>query len=240
MSDRAKWRLYLSENDELLVSPDGFQYNLSFLGEGASTIAYKAKVGGGEWMVFAVTHKKNDVIKDILVDLTPYRSPYLPEVAYEGIVRPIDSFMVFPHSDDMKLYSMPLYKPLKGKKADKARKEARILNDCLMDANQYIDILSGTDNNEPDLWIGCGVEQMEFVLSCIDHVSETGEKRYKYRKIIPKGLVTALDMLIDKAYEYDIRDKLYFEFNDENLAMTANGQLILLDVIFNPCEDDEE
>jgi hypothetical protein len=183
------------------------------------------KIGEGMFAVAYVTRFKNNKTPTVLVAVNNEghridwskqalwelyndgeRNPYLPAVKQLG------------HTDTDTIYEMPLYKvPLK-KTDGKPWDQYKALYSCWDTASRKM----VADGKKAMMTKGYGLRQMNEIIACAEGLS---------RKLIPRTLVKALEMLRDAMKDYG--DDYAFEFAPKNLGTNNKGQLILLDATFS-------
>lgn len=199
------------------------------IGKGAFSRAFLTNTGTPS--VYLITQEETkypDHSKRMLSDLMEdgETSPYLPEVTAVGCLVSGEC-----------VYRMPFYRvPLRKGDSAIAWSEYRLLKSCLDEVGKT---LFAPGAMRPLYGDYSGEFTRSHVIDCVKRaIDSIGEdKSIEYWDSIDQvlrltELARALTLLSDKANEYG-SNEYTFEFAPRNLGTTDDGQLILLDTIFN-------
>lgn len=186
-----------------LVSPDGV-IPLEKIGQGMFAAVYRETMG--KQRVFSIV---DEGVFDKEIAAMVYegdsRNPHLPRVERFGML-----------TDGRTVFTMPFYTaPYRVANANPASRAAfTALRKCIGSIYPKIDARTGRSAER-------GYEVAARKLACIE---EAGAK-------IPPKLVDAIRGLHEMSMNYD--DQYDFEFSPRNVATDDQGNLVLLDVLFN-------
>ena len=198
----------------ILTLDDGKQIDLKQIGKGAFSKAYVTKKGKPEVYLITQEEDAGDFSKRILSDINERtRSNYLPRVFDVGCL-----------NDGSCVYRMPLYNaPLRKSDSPKAWKQAKALQKCLKEANEYVERKLRREYGYNWWRQGRYAQRGSWTRNAVLECARKNK--------LPKGLIRALELLSDGTLDYV--ESYTFEFPARNLATTESGHLVLLDVIFD-------
>lgn len=194
---------FLRTRPLVLVSPDGV-IPLEKIDKGMFATVYRETMG--KQRVFSIVDEGiHDKEIAAMVHEGDPRNPHLPRVERFGML-----------TDDRSIFTMPFYTaPYRVANANPASRAAfTALRKCIGSIYPEIDARTGRLAER-------GYEIAARKLACIE---EAGAK-------IPPKLVDAVRELHEMSANYD--DQYDFEFSPRNVATDDQGNLVLLDVLFN-------
>tara|TARA_R110002060_G_scaffold5588_1_gene8677 strand:- start:1734 stop:2390 length:657 start_codon:yes stop_codon:yes gene_type:complete len=199
----------MRHNPPTLFFDDGTSITMQRkLGKGAFATVYLGPDGKAYAVVDESSHG-TDYSKQILASIRrEYKSRYLPAIEFLGHTE---------EEDYRSVYKMPVYvAPLRKKDHPKAYAQAKVLRDCLEEAHRNLSRRLKWNQRMTHY----GHQLMDETVECA-----------KKNKLVPRGLVTALELLRDESANHG--SDYTFEFPVRNLATTQSGHLILLDTVFS-------
>lgn len=184
---------------------DGVEVLLRHLGEGSFATAYEdVGVPDRVWITLPFGTRQADPGKEIVLQLLEKMdNPYLPYLREVG------------RTDEVRVFLAPkLRAPLRKDQCTRwAWKEARALQAC---ARRALLDVSG------EYWMGRGTKMRERFMVCAESDPVIGAS---------PCLLEALRELHGEAYNHG--SNIYFEFPVRNLASDKDGNLVLLDVLYD-------
>lgn len=190
------------------------------IGKGHSTTAYQ---GDDQWVYLITKHDARDQAKDVLVDINQFAedrefSKHYPYIEAVGFISK--------GNEDDYVYRMPYYRRVTA--SDKiAWHSAQILSKLLDEAWVYANYQARIQYRD---------------LGFTDLSAKAYDCREKLAELvdttrIPETLKEAVKFMAERLSDYE--EGWCFEFPKRNLSVDEEGNLVLLDVIFNIIELDK-